>query len=69
MSSNEDLKKLGSGITELVEKVNQLKEYAKVLLGDRARFNPDHLLIYVDDVAMTTNFCKTSYNNYINRYE
>jgi hypothetical protein len=51
MSSDEDLRELGNGITELVEKVNQLRQYAMVLLGDRSRFNPDYLLNYVDDAA------------------
>jgi hypothetical protein len=67
MSSDEDLRKLGNGITELVEKVHQLQEYAKVLLRDRSRFDPDHLLNHVNAVENTTNFCKTSYDNYIAR--
>jgi len=65
LSSDEDLRKLDNGITELVEKVNQLRQYATVLLGDRLRFDPNHLLNYVEDVANTTNFCKNSYANYI----
>jgi hypothetical protein len=67
MGSDEDLRKLGNGITQLVEKVNQLRQYAMVLLGDRSRFDPEHLLNYVDDVANTTNVCKNSYDNYITR--
>jgi len=67
MSSDEDLRELGNGINELVEKVDQLQKYAKTLVEDRSRFDPDHLLKYAADVATATNMCKNSYENYIIR--
>ena len=67
MSSDEDLRKLDNSIRDLKGIVEELKSYEEVLVKDKSRFDPDHLLNIAIDVGIATNICKNSYANYIAR--
>jgi hypothetical protein len=67
MSSGQDWRVLGNSIAALLEKVELLKEYAKVLLQDTSKFDSNQFLKYTGRIEDAARECKTSYDNYVNR--
>ena len=70
MGSEEELRRLkDNSMRALEEKIMSLREYARLLLIDRSRFDPNHLFNIINRVDLATNEHKQSSENYIAHLE
>ncbi|HEY7226849.1 MAG TPA: hypothetical protein VH481_01850 [Nitrososphaeraceae archaeon] len=64
MSSEENFRRLGTGITFLEEKLEELKMYSQEMVKDRSKFDPDLLLNISNRLASAAYTLNHSFKNY-----
>ena len=64
MSSEENFRRLGSGIIMLEEKLEELKTYSQEMARDRSKFDPDVLTNISNRLVSATFQLNQSYENY-----
>ena len=64
MSSEENFRRLGSGIIMLEEKLEELKTYSQEMARDRSKFDPDVLTNISNRLISAAYQLNQSYENY-----
>ena len=64
MSSEENFRRLGSGIIMLEEKLEELKTYSQEMARDRSKFDPDVLTNISNRLVSAAYQLNQSYENY-----
>jgi hypothetical protein len=64
MSSEENFRRLGSGIIMLEEKLEELKTYSQEMARDRSKFDPDVLTNISNRLVSAAFQLNQSYENY-----
>ena len=64
MSSEENFRRLGSGIIMLEEKLEELKTYSQEMARDRSKFDPDVLTNISNRLVSAAYELSQSYENY-----
>ena len=64
MSSEENFRRLGSGIIMLEEKLEELKTYSQEMARDRSKFDPDVLTNISNRLVSAALQLNQSYENY-----
>ena len=64
MSSEENFRRLGSGIIMLEEKLEELKTYSQEMARDRSKFDPDVLTNISTRLVSAAFQLNQSYENY-----
>ena len=64
MSSEENFRRLGSGIIMLEEKLEELKTYSQEMARDRSKFDPDVLTNISNRLVSAVYQLNQSYENY-----
>lgn len=64
MSSEENFRRLGTGIIMLEEKLEELKTYSQEMVRDRSKFDPDILINISNRLISAAYELNQSYKNY-----
>lgn len=64
MSSEENFRRLGTGIIMLEEKLEELKTYSHEMVRDRSKFDPDVLINISNRLISAAYELNQSYKNY-----